>query len=134
MDPQLEALALAAATTVVGLLTTDAWEQTKTALAAMWQRAHPEPSRSMDAELGEARERLLTALRAGDTQTERHITNELVDRLRHLLATHPELAVELAQLNDEWHGVPAVTKIQIGKAYDRSRMYISGGDQYINER
>ena len=59
MDPELSALAATAAATLVGLLTTDAWERVKGGLGALWRRAHPERAGTIEAEIAESRDELL---------------------------------------------------------------------------
>ncbi|MGH3688008.1 MAG: hypothetical protein ACRDSM_23780, partial [Pseudonocardiaceae bacterium] len=61
MDPELTALTAMAATTVVQLLATTAWEQAKNAVGELWRRVHPDRAETVQAELEETRLELLTA-------------------------------------------------------------------------
>lgn len=49
------ALTSVAANVVVKLLTTDAWQKAKSGMVALWRRAHPEPSESIERDLTDAR-------------------------------------------------------------------------------
>ncbi|WP_423834872.1 hypothetical protein [Streptomyces manipurensis] len=71
MDAELVALTSSAATTVVGLLATDAWEQTKLAVARLWGLSRPEQAETVEAELVETRAELLAFRRGTVTRRAR---------------------------------------------------------------
>lgn len=144
MDPQLVALASTAAGTAMTLLVTDGWQQVTTGLGALWRRVHP-PDRAdaVEAELVQAREEILAAGAEQAPLVEEAVAAEWQGRLRRLLATHPELAVELRHLIDEqW--TPALPSgarswtggvTMRGTASESGRVYQVGqGEQHITER
>ncbi|WP_411104074.1 hypothetical protein [Streptomyces sp. cmx-4-9] len=136
MDAALVALASSAATTVVGLLATDAWEQAKSAVTAFWQRSRPGQAETVGAELVAVRTELLAARRAGDETTQAGLTAEWRNRLQRLLAADPALADDLRELLAE---LPPLAPEPVrgnrvemhGTASDDARIYMSGGDMHI---
>jgi hypothetical protein len=59
VDPELTALTSTAATAVVKLLATAAWEQATSAVGRLWHRVHPERVEMVQAELAEGRTEVL---------------------------------------------------------------------------
>ncbi len=98
MDPELSALTSTAATTVVQLLATAAWEQAKSAVGGLWRKAHPERAETVQAELEETRTEVLAARESGDEQVEQDLVGEWHGRLRRLVAADPQLADELRRV------------------------------------
>ncbi|MFD3540080.1 hypothetical protein ACFWUQ_11345 [Streptomyces sp. NPDC058662] len=136
MDAELVALASSAATTVVGLLATDGWEQAKVGVAALWRRARPEQAETVEAELVAARTGVLTARQAGDDGAEAALTAEWCDRLRHFLAADPararELRALLAELSPPSPAAGRAGRVEMhGTGSDNARIYMSGGDMHI---
>lgn len=133
MDPELMALASSAATTVVGMLATDGWEQAKLAVGALWRRARPEEAETVEAELVATRTELLTARQAGDGRTEEDLTAEWRARLRRMLAADSGLERELRELLAELGPLkPEAGRVEMhGTASDNARIYMSGGDMHI---
>jgi hypothetical protein len=95
MDPELSALTSTAATTMVQLLATAAWEQAKRGIVGLWRRAHPERADTVQAELEESRTAVLAARQVGDEQVEQALVDEWHGRLRRLVAADPQLADDL---------------------------------------
>ncbi len=83
-------LTSAAARQVVTLLVTDGWEQVRGAVARLWQRVHPDRAETVEAELAQARDELLTARDAGDEQVAQALRAEWQGRLWRLLAADPD--------------------------------------------
>lgn len=103
MDPALVALATTAATTLVTLLTTDAWERAVGALGSWWRRVHPQDADEARVALDQARAGVQVAQQAGGQQLQDvmlGLEDEWRGRLRRLLATSPDLAEGLRQLLD----------------------------------
>ena len=98
MDAELVELAGTAGTTIVALLATDAWEKTKTAVAGLWGKVHPQRTETVAAELVEARADLLDARAGGDIDTQQALIGEWQSRLRRLLAADPAVAGDLRRL------------------------------------
>lgn len=98
MDPELTALTSTAATTVVKLLTTAAWERATTAVGGLWRRVHPERAETVRAELEDSRAEVLAARQVGDEQVEQALVGEWQGRLRRLVAADPQLVDELRRV------------------------------------
>ncbi|MFE5944165.1 hypothetical protein [Streptomyces sp. NPDC056480] len=136
MDAELAVLAGTAGTTLVTLLTTEAWQRVSDGVASLWRRAEPERAEAISAELEVTRADLLAARDGGDEESGRELGAEWQGRIRRLLVTHPEEAAALRRLMDELQpptpDVPSVT--QHATASGHARVYQAGRDQYIEER
>jgi hypothetical protein len=140
MDPELSSLASTAATTVVQLLTTDAWERLKSALGSLWSRSRPGKEAALEAQLDESRAEVMAA---GDDaeQVRTELTAEWQGRLRRLLAADPAIAAELRRVLDEELG-PILRREDPGRpdirmravVSDQGRAYQAGHDMHITER
>jgi hypothetical protein len=99
MDPAT--LAAAAASGLVAALTTDAWEQARSAIVGLWRRVHPNRAETIEDELAEVREEALAARQQGDADTEEGLIADWQRRLRRLLEADPEIAAELQRVLDD---------------------------------
>lgn len=127
-----------AATTLVNLAATTAWEHARTGLAELWRRLRPERADAFDADLDRTRTEVLAARRVGDDLAEQDLIGEWRNQLRRALADDEELAGALRRLLAE-ELVPALTDREPGavlsaRASGRSRIYQAGRDQHITER
>lgn len=132
MNPELVTLAQSASVTLVGLMATDAWENARDGVVALWQRARPERADAVAAELGHTREDL-----AADAGIEGELAAEWQGRIRRLLIERPEVAEDLQRLLDELApsaSAPSTTVSQHANATGHSRVYQAGRDQHITER
>ncbi|MFI0223237.1 hypothetical protein [Streptomyces lydicus] len=140
MDPDISTLAGTAGTTVVTLMTTDAWHRARDGVIALWRRVHPERADAISDELQATRTDLLAARQAGDAQAEEELRSEWQGRLRRLLASDPDVAVELRQLLNEISPTdsgPSTTGAQIRMQACVSgdgRVFQAGRDQHITEK
>ncbi|MFI0191314.1 hypothetical protein ACH4PW_27665 [Streptomyces sp. NPDC017082] len=135
MDP----LVTAAATALVSSMATDAWQQVRATAVALWQRALPESSTAVDAELAQVREEIVAARDGDDQQAEADLAQEWGLRLARLLRQAPELTEELGRLlDDEW--LPLLGAADRERAADirmtahasgQARIYQAGRDQHI---
>ena len=136
VDPQIAELAGTAATTLVALLTTEGWRQTKEHFALLWRRVQPERAEAVARELEAAREDLVMAHGNNDPRTERELVVEWQGRIRRLLVAHPEAAGEframLAELALEAAATQSVT--QRATASGNARVYQAGRDQNFDQR
>jgi plasmid stabilization system protein ParE len=98
LDAELSGLAATAATTLVGLLTTDAWDRVREGLGALWSRVHPERAEIIKAEITEARDELMAHGAADGEQAARRVTDEWESRIHRLLSSNPDLAAPLREL------------------------------------
>ncbi|OKJ14058.1 hypothetical protein [Kitasatospora sp. CB01950] len=95
-------LAGQAATTVVTLLATDAWEGAKTAVAGAWRRLRPERAESIEQELDDTREDVLRARADGtEDETLTALAGDWERRFRRLIGDNPALAAEIRRVLDE---------------------------------
>jgi hypothetical protein len=97
----MDAIVSSAATSLVGAMAMDAWQQARAALIAWWRRIRPNQADEVDAELVESRERVLTARRARDEDAESHLVAAWGARLTTLLRDDPALVDGLRRLIDE---------------------------------
>jgi hypothetical protein len=128
-------LAGTAGTTLVTLLTTEAWERVRDGVASLWRRAEPERAEAITAELEVTRADLLAARDGGDAETATELGVEWQGRIRRFLVTHPEEAEALRALLDELRppasDAAAVTVTQHATASGNARVYQAGRDQHI---
>ncbi|MFE7977205.1 hypothetical protein [Streptomyces shenzhenensis] len=136
MDAEITLLAGTAGTTIATLLASDAWNGVRNGVLALWRRVRPDHEEHVAAQLDASRRDLLDAQADGDEETEREIAAEWRGRIRRLLVTHPELAVELRSLLTELApGTPAtVTVTQRATASGSSRVYQAGRDLNVDQR
>jgi hypothetical protein len=137
MDPELVALASTGASTLVTLMATDAWDQAKRAVAALFARSRPEAISLVERELDESRSELVAALDRGDDLTEPELITQWQGRLRRLLATDPGIETALRALVDDLEASASHVSIRTeniemrAKASDHGRVYQQGqGVQY----
>ena len=134
MDSELAVLASTAATTIVQLLTTDAWGSLKAVLAPLF-RSSPIGELRLDAELEDSHAELAAAGGKDLEQVQTGLTAEWQGRFRRLLATDPAMATELRRLLEEELGqalrtaYPDKPNIWMNAASaGHSRVYQAGGD------
>ncbi|MGJ5896887.1 hypothetical protein DF268_18795 [Streptomyces sp. V2] len=113
MEAELVALAGTGATTIVGLMATEAWDQVRQRVVRLFARGGDGGADAMDGELTASR----TALVAAPEEETADVTASVRMRLRRLLAENPEAAEELRLLVEEF--TPAQN--------DSVRNTISGG-------
>lgn len=121
MDPELAALAASGATTLVGLMVTDSWEQVKQRVAAFFGRGRAEQTEEVSGELQLAHDEVTTARESDDAEAVQEIENEWRGRLRQLLRADPEAAAELRRILDEL--TPQTPPAESGSVHNT----ISGG-------
>jgi hypothetical protein len=100
VEAELTALAVSGATTVVGLMATEAWTQVRGRLSRFLVRDGGDTG-AVDAELEESRAELTAALADADEDTAADIEAEWRTRLRRTLRANPEAADELRTFLDE---------------------------------
>lgn len=99
LDAELAALAASGASSLVGLMVSDAWSATRERVARLFARGGDEDQ--VAGELTAARAELAEAERNGDEEHRADIQEAWKLRLRGLLRTDPEAAAELRSLLDE---------------------------------
>ncbi|MET9773186.1 hypothetical protein ABZ023_02835 [Streptomyces sp. NPDC006367] len=99
MEAELAALAATGASTVVGLMVSDAWDQVRTRVVRLFARGGDEAD--TERELTAARSELLAVREAGDEDAASDVEEEWRLRLRRVLRADPEAARELRRLLDE---------------------------------
>jgi hypothetical protein len=96
MDPQLATLATTGATTMVGLMVTDAWSQARDRLGRLFSRGGSDDAAL--AELDDARDDWLAAQEAGDAEAAAEVQEQWRLRIRQALRNDPAKAEELRQI------------------------------------
>ncbi|SHL95164.1 hypothetical protein [Actinacidiphila paucisporea] len=96
MEAELTALATSGATTVVGLMASDAWAQVRGRLARFFARGGE--AGAVDAELEQSRQELTAARAADDDLAAGDVEAEWRTRLRRTLGADPAAAEELRRL------------------------------------
>jgi hypothetical protein len=142
MNAESAALATAAATALVGAMTTDAWQSVKESVVALWRRAHPGRAEAVRDDLEQSCTAAAIAVQGSESVDEvnRGLVGEWQARLTRLLEHDPALADELRPLLVRWkaQGLRDTfngTEVHIeATAKDSSRINIAGRNMYINER
>jgi hypothetical protein len=137
VHPELTSFAQSAGTTLVTLMTTDAWQRTRTGIIQVWRKLQPDRAEIVTAELEATREDSVVAYANGDQEMLDELSAQWQGQLRRLLLARPEALDELRALLDELsppgvRGTPAVT--QHATASGDARVYQAGRDQHITER
>ena len=132
MDP----IVLSAGTALVGAIATDAWEQTRTAVVALWRRTRPDQAEVIDEEFADSRRRLLAAREEGDEEAERALVSDWQIRLQSLLRHDLSVADDLrallsAELAAPDGGFSVGTQSMQGEASGDGRVFQAGRDQHI---
>lgn len=97
---ELTALASSGATTLIGLMVTDGWQQVRRRFAALFGHQ----STDVDEELERSRNTLVAARQAMDPATAANLEAEWRSRLRQLLADDPGAAIQLHAVLEELVG------------------------------
>lgn len=136
MDPEMTMLAGTAGTTLVTLLTTEAWQRARDGIASLWRRAEPERAEAISAELDVTRRDLLAAQAGGDGESRNELGAEWQGRMRRLLAAHPEETEALRTLLAELapHAPAGTSVTQHATASGHARVYQAGRDQNFGHR
>ncbi len=135
MDP----IVMSAATALVGAMTTDAWEQVRTAFTGWWRRIRPQQADRVAGQLEDSRDRAMTAHREQDTDAESELVSVWADRLTELLGENRSLAEDLRRLMERdiaphvHHdtGIRTGTQELHAEASGHGRVYQAGRDQHI---
>ncbi|HLK00611.1 MAG TPA: hypothetical protein VKU39_11980 [Streptosporangiaceae bacterium] len=132
-------LASAAASQVVTLLTTDAWERIRSALTSWWRHGRPDQADAIGADLARARDQMVTAADENG-QTAQLLRAEWQSRIWRLLEADPELAGPLRALLADASANAGVSISAQSTVTMRARVtgggsvYQAGRDQTINTR
>jgi hypothetical protein len=96
MDAELEELATSGASTLVGLMVTDLWNEVRGRIAALLRRGKAAE------ELERSRQQLVAAREAGDSRAAADVEAHWRSGLRAVLAGDPQAAAALRALVDEY--------------------------------
>ncbi|MFC9878219.1 hypothetical protein ACFVJW_01120 [Streptomyces libani] len=133
MDPVLAS----AGTTLVGLMVTEAWGQTRDGVVALWRRVRPADADGVGRDLDEARAELVQAREGGaDEETEQELVGEWQRRLLRVLRDDPAAAEELRRVLEAAQGaqpaeLPAGNVQLQARAEGSSRIYQAGRDMRV---
>lgn len=137
MDPELIALAGAAASIVIRSMATDLWSQTKQALSGVFG-ADPSGGPEIEDDLDRSSAELKEARRQGDDLAEAELTAQWTGRFRRLLAADPAAGQALRSILDELaekvpKGPDAKVNVHLeAEARGEARIYQAGRDQHIS--
>ena len=134
LDAELAVLASSAATTIVNLMATDAWDQVKERVGVLWRRFAPQQADAVAAELDRAR----LEIQDMDETVALATTRDLESRLLRLLAADAAVAPELSRAVAELKQIPAGQQArghvwQSARASGQSTVIQIGGDGTIGE-
>jgi hypothetical protein len=135
----MDAIVLSAATSLVGAMAVDAWQQARDALIAWWRRIRPNQADRVNAAFAESRDDVLTARRAGDEDAESHVVAAWAARLTELLRDDPArvdglrrlIDDEIAPLLEREGGARTGSHEFRAEASGHGRVYQAGHDQNI---
>jgi hypothetical protein len=97
----MDALVLAAATALVTAMTTDGWQQARSAIVSLWRRHRPDHAPAIEADVDATHAELVAAREAGSTAAADELVADWKRRLRRLLESDPALEAELRRVLDE---------------------------------
>lgn len=135
----MDEFVLTAANALIAAMATDGWNEARASAVALWRRVHPDRVPAIESELSEVRDEILASRESGETAVERELVADWQRKLRRLIVGHPELAAELAVLQDEWGRLlPASAG---GQHIEQTAIvsgdgtaYLAGRDQHITGR
>lgn len=133
MDAELAVIASSAATTIVNLMATDAWDQVKHKVGALWRSFRPEQADVVESDL----DRVRLEITGADEAIALAISREWESRLLRLLAADSAVVVELSRVIAELRQIPAGAQARGGdvrqsaKASGQSTVIQIGGDGTI---
>jgi hypothetical protein len=136
VDAEISALAGAAATTLITLLTTEGWQRAKTQFSVLWNRVQPSKSDVIASQIDETHNDLLVAQQDGDISAQRELLAEWQGRFRRILAAHPELTESLrlllAEIAPDGPRPDAVSQHAV--ASGQARVFQAGRDQNFGSK
>jgi hypothetical protein len=137
VEPDFTPFAHGAGTTLVALMTTEAWQHLRERFTQLWHRFQPHRAGTLAVELAADQEEAMAAARAGDEATLDELRAQWRGRLRRLLVAEPSAYPALRSLLDEFAppdapGAPHI--VQHASATGHARVYQAGRDQHSTER
>jgi hypothetical protein len=140
MDPAT--LAAAAASGLIAALTTNAWQQARSAIVGLWRRVHPSRAETIGEELVEVRQEALAARHQGDADAEEGLVADWQRRLRRLLEADSEVATELQHVLDDvlTPALDPADQQRVGQivmkaqASGHGRVFQAGRDMHVTEQ
>ncbi|MFJ4849199.1 hypothetical protein [Streptomyces sp. NPDC088733] len=137
MSAEVEVLASTAATTLIGLMTTDAWQQARTAISRVWRKSRPEQADRVNADLDEAQLMVTQARQNDDDSLEAAVLAEWQGRMLRLALTDSSARSDLKAAVRQLEGLARQTAPRSvsmrADARDHARIYQSAQDMVINE-
>jgi len=134
VERDIGVLAVSAATTLVQMMTSDAWGQAKSSVVSLWRRLRPAQADAVDADLDGARAGLIAAGGTHGTV----VVDEWAARLQDVATAGPQAAAVLLDLAEALRRCAAgaestpVARVEMhAKATGRGRVFQAGRDQEI---
>lgn len=132
MDADIVALVNSGATTLLGLMVTDAWGRTKKAAAGLFSHGDGDVASAVESDLDDSRERLQVAFTTGDREVEAELVTEWRSRLRravkdddHAVDMLRDFVNRNSDLVEDYVARGANISIS-AQAHDNSRIYQQG--------
>lgn len=137
MGAELEVLASTAATTLIGLMATDAWQQARSTISRVWRKSRPEQVDRLNADLDEAQLTVTQARHNDDDALEAAVLAEWQSRMLRLALTDSAVRADLKAAVRQLDALarktaPGSVSMQ-ADARDHARIYQSAQDMVINE-
>ncbi|MFG3259857.1 hypothetical protein [Streptomyces sp. NPDC048172] len=130
MDP----VTMAAGSALVAAMATDAWQQARDGMVALWRRIHPERAEQISGELETLRGQVLQAREDHDPDTEQSLEGVWRLQLQMLLQRDPQAAGALRRVLDE-QLAPVLNQGERERAYSViQNTTVSGGTSYVAGR
>lgn len=138
MDPV--SLALAAANALIAAMATDAWEESRNAVVALWRKVHPNRAVAISDELADVRDEAVAIRGNYDVDAEEDLISDWRRRFQRLLAADPGVAEELQRVVLEvlMPAIPATDQKRVNqlvmnaRASGEARIYQAGRDMQVN--
>jgi hypothetical protein len=135
MDP----VVLTAGTALIAAMTTDAWQQARTAAVDWWRRMRPAQVDQAQTDLDVDRTRVLVARQEADQDTEEAVVGAWRLRLHDLVGSDPAMIKSLRELleNHLQPSLPTQEQSRIeavvmrAEARGQARVYMAARDQHI---
>ncbi|GAA4603433.1 hypothetical protein BJY16_004613 [Actinoplanes octamycinicus] len=137
MAAEFEMLATSAATTIVGLMATDAWRQARSLLAGVWRRNLPDQAGRLEQDLDGADRIVAVARQGGADAVEDAVRTDWRRRITDFLAENPDARDDLREALRQMPEPPRQesnrTTFMYSRVQDFGRNYQTAGNMEIHE-
>jgi hypothetical protein len=137
VETEVAVLASTGAVTLVKLMTTDAWEQVKQRVSALFGSGRRDQSELVEGDLEDTRTGVVNAAVCGDEPAIADAETEWRLRLQRLLAADPRAISELRRILEEFDVSSSPVSMHIvmkARATGHGRVNQAGHDQHFGEK